>query len=219
MTTKTPTPDTPTDGATRLREHYESKGLSLQVANQLVNASASKPVKDYDTNIPPEDLVVAIIARPGNYDACLLGLAKAYESQRERIADLEEDVERLRPREAFEVETLFEHTNSKANLTVYTDECGGIYFAAVDLEDDEQVASEIPRDESLELTTALNKWAGLDGVEWREICTADKPPNRVLLTNGNVVDVGHSSIMGAWNWDSVTVPTHWAPLPKPPVQS
>lgn len=118
-----------------------------------------------NVNIPPEVLVASIIARPGNYDACLLGLAHAYEAQRERIADLEDDVERLRPREPFVPEVLFEFDSLNTKVLIDTDLGGGVCIDATDTVTDHNVTTMLTREQSHQLATALAKWAGLSVVD------------------------------------------------------
>lgn len=223
MTTQldpTPTPSTPDDGATRFLEYYKSKGLSLDVAQRLVDGIEESGHFESDpVGAAASEFAVKVIANPTAYTTAQLALAKAYESQRERIADLEEDVERLRPREAWVPVPVFKSSSAEKEIEI---ECLGAGLLRVTVDDtDEGCAVDIDLGEvqSMDLSYALLKWSGVGGVEWTPIDSGLKPPGRLLLSNDNVVDVGHSSIMGAWNWDSVTVPTHWAPLPKPPVQS
>lgn len=282
MTTQL-TPPTNDDGATRLLEHYRGKGLSQQAARELVDITPSSPAKAYDPNIPPEDLVATIITRPGNYDACLLGLAKAYESQRERIADLEEDVERLRPPETYAVQELFSYVGVDDRKIVFetdceggmdielsggtSDKCAGFrlsrgpstQLAAILSEwsgvgareafvptilvgtdsgelhvcietecrggltitidgDDGSYAVVIGPDATDDLARHLNPLAGVDGVEWKPVGMFCGPAGLVcLLTDGEHVRSGSIEFAGSFRWPFDTTPTHWAPLPKPPV--
>lgn len=203
------------DGATRLLEYYKSKGISLQLAGQLVNAAASKPAEPDASTTDADmasDLVATIIAKPEMYAVGMQLVAKAYESQRERIADLEDDVERLRPREVFVPEVLLSHEG----LCIETKPDGELFLSLRVIGDD-FMHTTLPAEQSHQLTTALAKWAGLDGVEWREIASDQKTDGKVLLMDGDFISSGHTSIMGGWNWPGIRPPTHWAPLPKPPV--
>ncbi len=158
-----------------------------------------------------ESFAAKIVAKPAVYGAEVWALAHAYEAQRERITDLEDDVERLRPREAFVPEVLFEHDG----LCIETECCGGLSVATRD--DDEQPWHVVTdKEQSHQLTTALAKWAGLDGVEWNFIGPMSRPIGDVLLTNGSAVSVGFCHHDGVWNCMFPGQPTHWAPLPKPP---
>jgi len=116
-----------------------------------------------NVNIPPEDLVASIIARPGNYDACLLGLAQAYEAQRERIADLEDDVERLRPREAFVPTVLVGEDSGGLHICIETECRGGLTITTDGY--DGSYAAVIGKRTTTELATALAKWAGLSVID------------------------------------------------------
>ena len=131
-----------------------------------------------NVNVPPEDLVAFIIARPGNYDACLLGLAQAYEAQRERIDDLEDDVERLRPREPFVPDRIFDLSVEGHALEIFTECKGGLTVDVVNSEGGLETLI-LDKDQSHQLATALAKWAGLSVIDqpthWAPL---PKPPTQ-----------------------------------------
>ena len=160
-------------------------------------------------------LAVDIVAKPDAYTTPMLALAKAYESQRERIADLEEDVERLRPREAFVPEDIFECEADELELSFTTQSIGGLIVTHSGLDGD--YATVLTKEQTTQLTTALAKWAGLDGVEWKSIgTTCGLTGIRALLTDGKNVCEGFIEPKGSTTWTFIGQPTHWAPLPKPP---
>ena len=82
----------------------------------------------------PDELARRIAVTPDAHSQGLRDLAAAYESQRERIADLEEDVERLRPREPFVPEVLFSINMSGPRFCIET-ECRGGLTATMDHND------------------------------------------------------------------------------------
>jgi hypothetical protein len=160
------------------------------------------------------NLAAKIVAKPAVYGAEIWALAQAYESRGERIADLEDDVERLRPREAFVPETLAFYSSGGIDTHIETERQGGITITVDG--DDGSYATVADKAQATQLTTALAKWAGVGGVGWRSV---DDPPKAivdVLLTNGSAVSLGLRHHDGVWNWSYAKEPTHWAPLPKPP---
>ncbi len=216
-------PKSPDDAATRLLAYYKESGVSLEVAQSLVDCHQ----QEAHAHTPPDPtdashIAVKISTHPDNYTPGIRALAKAYESQRERIADLEEDVERLRPREAFVSKTLFEGAGADVNgdkLTVETERRGGLNFQIEGAGDDgDYTCLDIAKDQATQLTTALAKWAGI--TVWRPI--SEVPPNK-----DDVVAVGNKFapsvtiyMKDAHEWHDECQRcgfTHWAPLPKPPV--
>ncbi len=166
-------------------------------------------------------LAAHIIAKPGHYDPNHYNLAKAYEAQRERIADLEDDVDRLRPREAFVPEVLFEYDSLNTKVLIDTDSGGGLCIDATDLVTDSNVVTMLTPEQSHQLTTALSKWAGTrDGVEWRPI--GDPPSATLVGADFLLADIERVVTSSAkdsiywWGDCKKAGFTHWAPLPKPP---
>lgn len=212
--------------------YFTGRGMSIELARRLVDdaapmATPGNPTKDTMHTFPEPDinetasfLAVKISTDPDRFTPGMRALAKAYESQRERIADLEEDVERLRPKEAFVPEVLFQHSSSSASMIVETKEHGELFMSISSAV--EGIPITITPEKGIELTTALSKWAGLDGVEWREIKGEGKPDDikdlvDVLLTDGTRTGIGcWCPDWNGWNWPRGNL-THWAPLPKPPV--
>lgn len=185
--------------------------------NTKAKQEAERVTKHTEVNIPPEELVTSIIARPGSYDACLLGLAQAYESQRERIADLEDDVERLRPVNPFVPEVLYRDEDSDTDIE--TSPTGGIDIVQRDHNCDsvETSLTSLTKAEGRQLATALAKWAGLSVVEWIPVGHCCGPAGmQALLTDGGRVNIGTIEFAGHYKWGYGALPTHYIPLPKPP---
>lgn len=195
-------------------------GLEIQdtyAANRL-DPHAMNTFPEPDINEAASYLAVKISTDPDRFTPGMRALAKAYESQLERIADLEEDVERLRPKEAFVPVTVFKSSNANKEIEVESLGDGLLRVTVEDENSHDYVGIDLPKEKGLELTTALAKWAGLDGVEWQEI---DDPPEdgvEVLRLHGNgYVDSGEATKHGYRNGGCLgTKATHWAPLPKPP---
>jgi hypothetical protein len=151
----------------------------------------------------------------------MLALAKAYESQRERIADLEDDVERLRPINPFVSEVLFRDDDS--DMDIETSSCGGIDIVQRDHEG-RAIETTITNAQGLELASALSEWAGLSVVDWRPICELKSGPVSALLfiptDLGSDMECSHEGYLrnGAelQTFVQAASATHWAPLPKPP---
>ena len=160
-------------------------------------------------------LAVDIVAKPDAYTTPMLALAKAYESQRERIADLEDDVERLRPINPFVSEVLFRDDDS--DMDIETSSCGGIDIVQRDHEG-RAIETTITNAQGKELASALSEWAGTgDGVQWREI--SDPPVHGVdvlMYGYGNYARGYMHGLGRCWAYGDSETPTHWAPLPKPP---
>lgn len=172
----------------------------------------------YRHDMKPCELAVHITTNPGAYGASHVELAKAYESQRERIADLEDDVERLRPREAFTPETLFEFDSLNTKVLIDTDSGGGLCIDATDIVTDSDVVTMLTKGQSHQLAQALATWAGLpSGVEWHE--NIDPPPmdTYILIGGSKNTSVGYCNSSSGWQESCrMSGVTHWAPLPKPP---
>lgn len=216
----------------RVLAYFTGRGMSIELARRLVDdaapmATPGNPTKDTMNTFPEPDinetasyLAVKISTDPDKYTPGMRALAKVYESQRERIADLEEDVERLRPKEAFVPVTVFKSSNAKKDIEVESLGDGLLRVTVEDENSHDYVGIDLPKEKGLELTTALAKWAGLDGVEWRSI---DNPPDndRLLLftASGTTMTSAGYINSGIYIWAYDKAPTHWAPLPKPPVQS
>lgn len=167
-----------------------------------------------------DELVATIVAKPDMYAVGMVAVAKAYESQRERIADLEDDVDRLRTRKPFVPEVLFECEADGVELQLETQCRGGL--TVTHRGDDGDYRSVLTALEATQLTTALLKWTGTgDSVEWRSV---DDPPDghldQVLLMddrNDNRSNVcSWHKVKGEGGWPFIMKPTHWAPLPKFP---
>lgn len=169
-------------------------------------------------------LAVDIVAKPDAYTTPMLALAKAYESQRERIADLEEDVERLRPKDKFAPVTLFEYDSLNTKVVIDTDSGEGLCIDATDLVTDSNVVTMLTKPQATELASALSEWAGLSVVDWRPICELKSGPVSALLfiptDLGSDMECSHEGYLrnGAelQTFVQAASATHWAPLPKPP---
>jgi hypothetical protein len=164
---------------------------------------------------------VKVIATPNAHTNSMVTLAQAYESQRERIADLEDDVERLRPINPFVSEVLFRDDDS--DMDIETSSCGGIDIVQRDHEG-RAIETTITNAQGLELASALSEWAGLSVVDWRPICELKSGPVSALLLIptdlGSDMECSHEGYLrnGAelQTFVQAASATHWAPLPKPP---
>lgn len=152
------------NGATRLLAYYEDKGLSPELAKRLVDDPPLNPTPPWVPPAPdPDEFAVKVIATPNAHTDNMVALAKAYESQRERIADLEDEVDLLRPVEAFVSETIYAASDAEKEIEI---ECLGTGLLRVTVDDtDEGCAVDIDLDEvqATNLATNLARWAGLDG--------------------------------------------------------
>lgn len=199
----------------------ESQRLSAMLTPIANPVFEIRPMNTFPDPTPTDDiasrLAVNVSTNPNNYTPGVRSLAKAYEHQRERIADLEEDVERLRPKEAFVPEVLFEYDDVGDEIKIETGRTGGLIVFATNPNGDGPYLK-LDKDTSTRLTTALNKWAGLDGVEWKPVGACCGPAGMsVLMTDGKRVDVGTIEFAGHYEWPYGNTPTHYIPLPKPPV--
>jgi hypothetical protein len=161
---------------------------------------------------------VKVIATPNAHTNSMVTLAQAYESQRERIADLEDDVERLRPKDKFAPVTLFEYDSLNTKVIIDTDSGEGLCIDATDLVTDSNVVTMLTKPQATELASALSEWAGTgDGVQWREISDPPRDGADVLMYGYGNYARGYMHGLGhCWAYGDSEKPTHWAPLPKPP---
>jgi len=174
----------------------------------------SERVTVYRHDMKPCELAVHITTNPGAYGASHVELAKAYEAQREHIADLEDDVERLRPISPFVPEVLFRDEDNDTDIE--TSIHGGLDIVQRD-HNGSAIETNLTKTESHQLATALAKWAGLDGVEWREIKYPPEDGAFVLIGGSKDTSLGYVTDADNWQYSCRRASiTHWAPLPKPP---
>jgi len=158
---------------------------------------------------------------PGGYPQNVRALAKAYESQRERIADLEDDVERLRPKGKFEPVKLFDYDSGNTKVLIDTDVGGGICIDTTDLATEAEVITVLTKEQGIKLAKSLAEWAGLSVVEWRRVDDDIAPHIKgMYLTSSDgyvssAVCYGHDNIVAMMPPCKIE---HYAPLPKPPTE-
>jgi hypothetical protein len=104
------------------------------------------------------ELAADVMVHHRHNTAASVKLARAIPGLLERIADLEDDVEQLRPREPFVPVTLLRHDDQSLSLEIETECRGGLMFIMDG--DDGSYLTVLDRSTSTELTTALSKWAG-----------------------------------------------------------
>ncbi len=242
-------PPTPGNGATRLLAYYKDKGMSPEMAQCLVDdprvqhpATPMPPAHTPELKIdsPDDDvggiehapksheemsaMAANIVANPNRFMPVSVMMARSVSALLERIADLEEDVERLRPKAVFVVEKIFETPYlGGRRLVVETESRGGLNFEVDDEDATDYMCVDLTPEQTGGLAGALAKWACLDGgVEWRSI---DDPPGdgrQVIFIDKDDHDLISSGHFGprhgcpVWGFGA-SKPTHWAPLPKPPV--
>lgn len=91
----------------------------------------------------------------------MLNLAKAYEHQRERIADLEDDLERLRPKDTAVAEVVFEASDGISDIKITSD---GENCLEVSVDSTGGYHSEtyaLDEHQSADLARKLADWAGI----------------------------------------------------------
>ena len=203
----TTTPETPSLMDQQIAEAERQRDLAVAVTNATT----------------ADDFAARVVAAGTMFGEPMLALAKAYESQRERIADLEDDVERLRPINPFVSEVLFRDDDSDMDMDIETSSCGGIDIVQRDHEG-RAIETTITNAQGLELASALSEWAGLSVVDWRPICELKSGPVSALLfiptDLGSDMECSHEGYLrnGAelQTFVQAASATHWAPLPKPP---
>jgi hypothetical protein len=128
---------------------------SQQEAERVTLHKSAKPLDD---NLQYISIIAGHVRKKsGLSQTAALELAEAIPGLLERIADLEDDVERLRPKEGFKPVRLFEVKEGDRNLVVETEPGGGLDFESEN--PDLYICVSLTNAQGIELAAALTKWA------------------------------------------------------------